>query len=186
MSSSHAARLIATAVCAALTALALAAPAHAQQATPAAGASPAKQLGLSVYPSKQQSAEQQATDERECLEWAQQQTGLNLNAPAPNADSAAKATKASTDSATRGAAVGGAARGAVAGVAIGAIAGDAGKGAAIGATAGAIGGRRARKSASAQAEVAGEKQAAASQNAKLGELKKSMSVCLEGRGYSAK
>ena len=177
MSSSHAARLIATAVCAALTALALAAPAHAQQATPAAGASPAKQLGLSVYPSKQQSAEQQATDERECLEWAQQQTGLNLNTPAPNADSAAKATKASTDSATRGA---------VAGVAIGAIAGDAGKGAAIGATAGAIGGRRARKSASAQAEVAGEKQAAASQNAKLGELKKSMSVCLEGRGYSAK
>jgi hypothetical protein len=191
MSSSHAARLVTTAICAALTTPALAVRAQAPEQAPpaaaqAAAASPAQQLGLLVYPAKEQSAEQQATDERECSEWAQQQTGLTVDAPAPSADSAGKATRAKTDSATAGAAVVGATRGAVAGVAIGAIAGDAGKGAAIGATAGAIAGRRARKAASAQAEAAGQHQAAASQDAKLGELKKAMAACLEGRGYTAK
>jgi hypothetical protein len=138
----------------------------------------ASAIGVSVYPKEGQSIEQQHGEENECFAWAKTNTGIDPTAPAPAQAAGAPVPK--------GGAVRGAAKGAVAGVAIGAIAGDAGKGAAIGATAGAIGGRRARKSASAQAEVAGEKQAAASQNAKLGELKKSMSVCLEGRGYSAK
>jgi len=64
---------------------------NAQQAPPAAPAtsaatpSPAQQLGLSVYAAKQQPREQQATDESECLAWAEQQTGLKMPA-APPAD----------------------------------------------------------------------------------------------------
>jgi hypothetical protein len=52
--------------------------------TPAAAPSPAQALGLSIYPAKQQTKEQQANDERECLAWAEQQTGLKL--PAAPAD----------------------------------------------------------------------------------------------------
>ena len=183
MSFSRTARLGATAVCAALIAPALAARA---QTPPAAASSPAKQVGLLVYPAKGQTADVQATDEKACYDWAQQQTGLSASTPAPNADSAGKAAKAKTDSATTGAAVGGAAKGAVAGVAIGAIAGDAGKGAAIGAVAGAAGGRRAKKSAGKQAEAAGQQEAAATQAAKMEALKKAMAACLEGKGYTAK
>jgi len=184
MSFSSAARLVATAVCTALVAPILAA--QAQTAQPSAASSPAKQVGLLVYPAKGQTAEVQAADEKACYDWAQQQTGHDLNTPPPNADSAGKAAKAKTDSATTGAAVGGAAKGAVAGVAIGAIAGDAGKGAAIGAVAGGVGGRRAKKNAGAQAENAGKQQAAASHDAKIGAIKKAMAACLEGKGYSAK
>ena len=119
MSYSSAARLVATAVCTALVAPILAA--QGQTAQPAAASSPAKQVGLLVYPAKGQTAEVQAADEKACYDWAQQQTGHDLNTPPPNADSAGKAAKAKTDSATTGAAVGGAAKGAVAGVAIGAI-----------------------------------------------------------------
>jgi len=197
-SPAHAARLVVFAAGAALALPAFSAIAHAQAPTPppappaaapaatAPANSLARQLGLSVYPAKGQTPEQQATDEKACSDWAQQQTGLDLNAAPPNADSAAKAAKAATDSATTGAAVGGAARGAVAGVAIGAIAGDAGKGAAIGATAGALGGRQARKQAGRNAAASGQKQAAATHDAKLNEIKKAMSVCLEGKGYTAK
>ena len=107
-----------------------------QPAQPPVTKSPAASLGISVYPAKGQTPERQANDEQECYAWAQQQTGVDPTAKA-NTDSAA-ASKAKMDSATTGAAVGGAARGAVAGVAIGAVAGDAGTGAAVGATAGAI------------------------------------------------
>src|SRR5829696_7688344 len=98
MSSAHAARLVATmVVCAALAAPALVLPARtaqAQAAQPAAAPSLARQLGLSVYPAKQQSAEKQAQDEQECATWAQQQTGVTPGGAAPNADSAGKAAKA--------------------------------------------------------------------------------------------
>jgi hypothetical protein len=143
-------------------------------------------VGLLVYPAKGQTAEVQAADEKACYDWAQQQTGHDLNTPPPNADSAGKAAKAKTDSATTGAAVGGAAKGAVAGVAIGAIAGDAGKGAAIGAATGAVAGRRGRKRAEAQAEQSGANQAVAVANDKVVQFKKAMSVCLEGKGYTVK
>jgi hypothetical protein len=156
-----------------------------QPAQPAATKSLAASLGISVYPAKGQSAEQQAKDEQECYAWAQQQTGVDPTKKA-NTDSAAAASKAKADSATTGAAVGGAAKGAVAGVAIGAVAGDAGTGAAVGATAGAIGGRRAKKQAEAQAAQKGAQQATAQTQGQVDSFKKAMIACLEGRGYTAK
>lgn len=143
-----------------------------------------EQIGMFIYPAGGQSAEQQKADEAACTEWAEAQTGLQLQAGSVDTQAAAAAAQQQTAEATRGAAVGGAARGAVAGVAIGAIAGDAGTGAAIGAVAGAIGGRRARKHAEAQAAQAGAAQAQAQSDAALDEFKRAAGACLKGRGYS--
>jgi hypothetical protein len=145
----------------------------------------ATSLGISVYPAKGQTTEQQANDERECYAWAQQQTGIDPTVKA-NTDSAAAASRAKADSATTGAAVGGAARGAVGGVAIGAITGDAGEGAAVGAVAGGVAGRRAKKRAEAQAAQQGAQQATAQNQAQADSFKRAMSACLDGRGYSVK
>ena len=104
--------------------------------------SPAKQLGLIVFPANNQTPDQQLLDEQQCYGWAKENTGIDPATLKANTDSAAKASQAKMDSASRGAAVGGAARGAAGGAAIGAIAGDAGTGAAIGAATGAIARRR--------------------------------------------
>ena len=149
--------------------------------------SPAAKLGMFPYPTKNQTKEQQTTDEQQCYTWAQQQTGIDPVAAAnPNTEAAAAAAKAKADSATTGAAVKGAAGGAVAGVAIGAIAGDAGTGAAIGAVAGGLKSRKAKKQAEQQAAQKGAEQAKAQGNAQLDTYKKAMAACLEGRGYSVK
>jgi len=75
--------------------------------------SPAAKLGMFPYPTKNQTKEQQATEEQQCYAWAQQQTGIDPVAAAnPNTEAAAAATKAKADSATTGAAVAGAAGGA--------------------------------------------------------------------------
>jgi hypothetical protein len=145
-----------------------------------------QKLGMIVYPAKGQTAERQEADEESCLVWAADQTGLNPNAPAPDAKAAGKQAAAATDSATAGVAVKSAAKGAAAGAIFGAIVGDAGTGAAIGAASGAIGGRRARKQASKQAEAQAEQQAKAAQQAKMDTLKKAMSACLESKGYTIK
>ena len=80
-----------------------------------------------VYPAKGQSSQQQKNDDKACLKWAKENTGIDpasASAPAPQ---------------QTGPAVGGgerargAARGAVGGAVIGGIAGDAGTGAAAGA-----------------------------------------------------
>lgn len=158
--------------------------------TPSAGAqtaSPAAKLGMFPYPTKNQTKEQQATDEQACYAWAQQQTGIDPVAAAnPNTEAAAAAAKQKADSATTGAAVAGAARGAAGGAIVGAIAGDAGEGAAIGAVAGAVRGRRAKKQVEAQAAQQGAQAAKAQGNAQLDTFKKAMSSCLEGKGYSVK
>jgi hypothetical protein len=146
----------------------------------------ASELGLFVYPAKEQTKEQQTKDEQECYAWANEQSTIDPSAPTANSDSAAKAAQAKTDSATAGAAVGGAARGAAGGAVIGAIAGDAGEGAAIGAVAGAVGGRRARKQASRQAGEQAKQQTEAASAQKTETFKKAMSACLEGRGYTVK
>jgi hypothetical protein len=161
-------------------------PTAAPAAPAAAPASPASQLGLYVFPSKDQTKDQQLADEQQCWAWAKDQTKIDPATLHANTDSAARAAQAKTDSATKGAAVGGAARGAVGGAAIGAIAGDAGTGAAIGAAAGAVGGRRARKQASAQAAQAGAASSQQQVAQQLATFKKAMTACLEGRGYSVK
>jgi hypothetical protein len=164
-----------------LVGLGLAQPVTAQ--TP----SPAAKLGMFPFPAKDQTKEQQATDEQACYAWAGQQTGIDPVAAAnPNTEAAAAVAKQKADSATTGAAVAGAAGGAVAGVAIGAIAGDAGTGAAIGAAAGAMKGRRAKKQAEAKAAQQGAQAAKAQGNAQLDTFKKAMGSCLEGKGYTVK
>jgi len=137
-----------------------------------------------VYPAKGQTADQQATDERECYVWSQQQTGIDPMAAGPNADSAAAASADKMDSATTGAAVGGAARGAAGGAIIGGITGDAGEGAAVGAVAGAVSGRRAKKKAEKQAAQQGAAQAQGISAERLATFKKGMAACLNGRGYT--
>ena len=169
----------------------VAASAVAQQQQPvaqpaAAPVSPAKQFGLIVFPSNNQTADQQLLDEQQCYAWAKENTGIDPATLKANTDSAAKASQAKMDSASRGAAVGGAARGAAGGAAIGAITGDAGTGAAVGAAAGAVAGRRARKQASAKAANAGAAQAQQQVAQKVDTFKKAMTACLEGRKYSVK
>ena len=158
-------------------------------ATPGFGqsASPAAQLGMFPFPAKNQTKEQQATDEKACYDWAGQQTGIDAMAAAnPNTEAAAAAAQKQMDSATTGATVKGAAAGAAGGAIVGAIAGDAGEGAAIGAVAGAFRGRRAKKQAEAQAAQQGAQAAKAHGNAQLDTFKKAMGSCLEGKGYTVK
>ena len=80
-------------------------------------------LGMIVYPSKGQSAEQQSGDEGECYSWAKQETGIDPIA-------VASAPTEEVSSVGGGERLRGAARGAAAGAVIGEIADDdAGKGA---------------------------------------------------------
>jgi hypothetical protein len=129
-----------------------------------------------VYPAKGQSSQQQKNDDKACLKWAKENTGIDpasASAPAPQ---------------QTGPAVGGgerargAARGAVGGAVIGGIAGDAGTGAAAGAAAGTMaGGARARQNQRAQNEQAKQQQQDA-----LNTYYRAYGACMEGRGYTIK
>jgi hypothetical protein len=159
---------------------------------PAAGTVPMtmkevkQKLGLSVYPAKNQSPEQQDKDEYDCLLWAADQAGIKPGQTAPDSKAAGDAAAAKVDSAAAGAAVKGAAKGAAAGAIVGAISGDAGTGAAIGAGAGAVAGRRAKKKAKADASTQAEQKVEADKKAKMEEVKKGMAACLESKGYTVK
>ena len=81
----------------------------AQVATTAQPAPPAPtltQIGMFIYPAKDQSPEQQKADEAACTEWAETQTGLTLQAGSVNLDSAAQAARAQADQALQVQAVG--------------------------------------------------------------------------------
>jgi hypothetical protein len=147
-----------------------------QSPVPSSG-SPASKVGLFVYPQKNQTSEQQATDENVCYSSAQQQTGIDPTAPPPPPKEADK---------KKGGAVKGAAGGAAGGAAIGAIAGDAGEGAAIGATAGAVHGRRQQKKANKQAAQQAQQQGQAQQQQTLDTFRRAFSACIDSRGYSVK
>ena len=182
-------RSLSLAILAALgvTSFAVAQTAVPAQATPAPPPPPTlAQIGMIIYPAKEQTPDQQKADEAACTQWAEAQTGLKLQAGGVNVDSAAQAAQQQAAQATQGAAVAGAAKGAVAGVAIGAIAGDAGEGAAIGAIAGAARGRRAKKQVEAQAAQQGAAQAEAQNQAAIDTFKNAAGACLEGRGYTVR
>jgi hypothetical protein len=140
---------------------------------------PAQSVGLYVYPTKQQDSAQQTKDEGECFDSSKQQTGWDPFAPA-------QPTQTTTTQPAGGGAVAGSAKGAAGGAAIGAIAGDAGEGAAIGATAGAVAGRRKKKKEKKQAQQQAQQTAQTQQQQQLDGFKRSMSACLEARGYTAK
>lgn len=120
---------------------------------------PGAALAQYVYPSQNQSPEQQQRDQGECHTWAVNQTGYNPG---------------TASSPSQGGVVRGGARGAAAGAVVGAIAGDAGKGAAAGAAGGAlIGGMRRRD---AQRQQQGAQQ----------QFQRAYFACLEGRGYTVR
>ena len=129
-----------------------------------------------AYPAKGQSAQQQKTDDAQCLAWAKSNTGIDpaaASAPPP---------KQSGPAVGGGERVRGAARGAVGGAVVGGIAGDAGDGAAIGAAAGTMaGGARARRN---QAEQ--NQQAQQQQQQVLNTYYRAYGACMEGRGYTIK
>lgn len=160
------------------------APGPPAQTAPPAGTAPATKspsaaVGLYVYPTKQQDAVQQAKDEGECFTAAKRQTGWDPSAPET-------APQQSASKQPSGGAVKGSARGAAGGAAIGAIAGDAGQGAAIGATAGAVAGRRAQRKARKEQKKQTQQAAQSQQQQQLDGFRRSMSACLEARGYTAK
>jgi hypothetical protein len=136
---------------------------------------------LFIYPTKNQSAEQQDKDKWECRAWATNQTGF---------DPAARVTASSpppTRQAPKGGLIRGAAGGAALGAVGGAIAGNAGKGAAIGAVGGGVLGTVRRNDQIRQEERAHQQWA--QQNVGQYEQNRSnwvraVKACLTGRGYT--
>jgi hypothetical protein len=169
-----------------LASLIAAAPASAQVAAPITPPPPKltfAQIGLFIYPAKDQSSDQQKQDEDACYGWAEANTGLTLTAG--NVDAQA-AGKAAAKDAGQGRVAGGAAVGAATGLAIGAITGDVGKGAAIGAVAGSVGGVRGLLKAKQAAGEKGAQQAVQANQQAVDQFKKAASACLEARGYAVK
>jgi hypothetical protein len=136
-------------------------------------------FGLYVFPSKDQTKEQQDADEMACYRWAKEQSGVDpLNPPSVQA--------AQVDRSADGSAIVGAAGGAAAGAAIGAIAGDAGQGAAIGAVVGGLRGRRAKVVGDQRQQQANNAAAAAASQDLMNNFKKAFAACMEGKGYTVK
>jgi len=191
----HTRKVIAMAICAAMSLQAFG------QTTPAPTAAPpapqpmlAASVGLQAYPSKGQDTKQQNIDEGECYAWAKQNSGYDPASPPPAA--VAQKVEAPPPQAT-GARARGAVRGAAAGAVVGEIAdNDAGKGAEYGAAAGVIAGgsrnRQARRQQEAQADAANQQaqQQADQHNAQIAQqqqnFKNGMKACLEGKGYTVK
>ncbi len=168
-----------------------------QPATPTPEKSISSHLGLHSFPAKNQAAAQQKEDERNCYNWAKQDSGYDPVA-AMSAQQASTPPPATTPPPpnTRGAGAKGAAAGAARGAVAGAIAGDAGKGAEAGAAVGAMKGRSRARRAEAQYEKQTEQQQqqqaqkqaqAKAQNQKqLDSFKKGFSACMEAKGYVVK
>ena len=136
-----------------------------------------KSLGLFVFPTNDQSAEQIEKDEIACYKWAVEQTGVDpINPPQIQAEQ--------VDTSPDGSAVRSAARGAAAGAAIGAIAGDAGKGAAIGAAAGGMAGRRGKKHGDAVQQQQANETAVKQEEELMNNFKKAFTTCLTAKGYT--
>ncbi len=136
----------------------------------------ASTVGLYVYPKSAQSPSQQLTDESQCYSDAKTQTGYD-----PNATTTAAAPKKDTKKDDKPAAKG-ALRGAVIS---GAVGGDPASGARRGAMLGGIKAKREQK----QESEAEQKQTAAAKTTTqqpLDNFKRSMSACLDARGYSVK
>jgi len=162
--------------CALGLALASVLSAMGQQNNPPPVKGMASTVGLYVYPQKHQSATQQLTDEQECYNDAKTQTGFN-----PDATTTGTQSQTQNSSKDHGAAKS-AARGA-------AISGAAGGDPAVGAERGAmIGAARSRRKEQQQEEQA-QKQANATKTQEqqnMDNFKRSMSACLDARGYSVR
>ena len=137
----------------------------------------ATESGLTIYPAKGQTSEQQNMDEGYCRQWAMEQTGFD--------PSQKTLPQVQMKSSVGGQTVKGAAGGALIGTGIGAIAGSAGKGAAIGAAAGGAGsGIKENKSQKQRDDE--YQQYLAKRKAETEQYNKAQSACLEGRGYTVR
>jgi hypothetical protein len=123
-----------------------------------------KELGLTVKPSKDQTAEQQRADEEACAE----ETVNSLDTPEIK------------EAKKEGGAGKGAVKGAAGGLLIGAITGDAGKGAAIGAGVGAGGGAIKKNRSEKETEKANTE---ATEKVRKDATTK-LTSCLSKKGYS--
>ena len=134
----------------------------------------ASTVGLYVYPKNKQNATQQLTDESQCYSNAKTQTGFNpdATATAPKTTETKSSNKSVQQSAMRGAVISGA------------TGGDPAAGARRGAILGSIKAKRQEKEqADQQSKAAATKSA---QQQSLDNFKRSMSSCLDARGYSVK
>lgn len=138
----------------------------------------ASTVGLYVYPKNQQSATKQLTDESQCYSDAKTQSGFDPNATSPAPSTKVKDQKSGSDKPVAQ----GAARGAVIS---GVTGGDAMAGARRGAVIGGIRANRKKKQEAGQEEKQAEASKTQSQQ-KLDDFKRSMSACLDARGYSVK
>jgi hypothetical protein len=136
----------------------------------------ASTVGLYVYPKNHQNNSQQLTDESQCYSNAKTQTGYD-----PNATTTATAAKTDDKKSGDKPVAQGAARGAVIS---GATGGDAAAGARRGAMIGSIKKKREQKQETEQADK--QAQAAKTAAQPLDNFKRSLSACLDSRGYSVK
>ncbi len=150
-------------------------PAQAPAADPSAKPrSWATALGVVVFPSRNQTPEQQASEEYECYLWSREQTGIDPFAPPPPVD-----PKAAAAQAPQGAAAAGAAKGAVVGAIVGYRPGAAAAGAVVGAAAGSAKQQQMDQAAAQKAQAEANRQRA-------DVFRRGYTACLEGKGYSAK
>jgi hypothetical protein len=144
----------------------------------------ASTVGLYVYPKNKQSATQQLTDESQCYSNAKTQTGYDPNATTTD-PGAAKAQDQKSGGGGDKSVAQGAARGAIVS---GATGGDPAAGARRGAIIGGIKSKRKQKQQAEQTEEA-DKEAEAAKSAsdqQMDNFKRSLSACLDSRGYSVK
>jgi hypothetical protein len=137
----------------------------------------ASTVGLYVYPKNSQSATQQLTDESQCYNNAKTQTGYDPNTTTTAAAPKKQDSKSGDDHDMAK----GAARGAIIS---GATGGDAAAGARRGAIIGGIKEKRKSKQETEQAQKQAD--AAKTTTTPLDNFKRSMSACLDARGYSVK
>jgi hypothetical protein len=161
-----------TRILVAALACSFAAGAAAQTSPPIKGM--ASTVGLYVYPKNHQTGTQQLTDESQCYSDAKTQTGYD-----PNATTTAAKTqdKKSDDKPV--------AKGAMRGAVVsGATGGDPAAGARRGAMIGSIKEKHHEKQQAEQDQKQADAQKASQQT--LDNFKRSMSACLDSRGYSVK
>ncbi len=139
----------------------------------------ASTVGLYVYPKNSQSPSQQLTDESQCYTNAKTQTGYDPNATTTAAAPKKDDTKTKDDHDMAK----GAARGAIIS---GATGGDAAAGARRGAIIGGIKEKRKGKQETEQAQKQADAAKTTTTPQPLDNFKRSMSACLDARGYSVK
>ena len=169
-------KAVTTSCAAALLLVMAVSPITGQQTNPPPVKGMASTVGLYVYPQKNQSATQQLTDEQECYNDAKTQTGFN-----PDATTTGSPTQPQSGKKDHGAAKGAAHGAAIAG----ATGGDPAAGAERGAVIGAARAKRKEK----QQEQQAERQADATKTQEqqnMDKFKRSMSACLDARGYSVR